>query len=94
MHHNGTFTCAVESLQSAAQQALFAMQARCAKLGIVNTQLRCKLYDAVVKPVLSDGCEVWVPLVSDCSLEELERVHLKWLRRILDVPRANAAKHL
>ena len=94
MHQNGTFTCAVESLKSAAQRALFALQARCAELGIVDTQLRCKLYDAVVKPVLSYGCEVWVPLVSDTSLEELERVHLSFLRRILDVPRATAAKHL
>ena len=63
-------------------------------LGTVDTQLRCKLYDAVDKPVLSYGCEVWVPLVSDSSLEELERVHLSFLRRILDVPRASAAKHL
>ena len=94
MHQNGTFTCAVESLKSGAQRALFALQARCAELGIVDTQLRCKLYDAVVKPVLSYGCEVWVPLVSDTSLEELERVHLSFLRRILDVPRATAAKHL
>ena len=60
MHQNGTFTCAVESLKSAAQRALFALQARCAELGIVDTQLRCKLYDAVVKPVLSYGCEVYL----------------------------------
>ena len=32
--------------------------------------------------------------MSDTSLEELERVHLSFLRRILDVPRATAAKHL
>ena len=65
MHQNGSFTCAVESLKSAAQRALFALQARCAELGIMDTQLRCKLYDAVVKPVLSYGCEVWMPLVSE-----------------------------
>ena len=94
MHQNGTFTCAGESLQSAVQRALFALQARCAELGIVDTQLRYKLHDAVVKPVLSYGCEVWVPLVSDTSLEELERGHPTFLPRILDVPRASAAKHL
>ena len=94
MHQNETFICAVERLKSAAQRALSALQARCAESEIVDTQLRCKLYGAVIKPVLSYGCEVWVPLVSDTSLEELERVHLSFLRRILDVPRATAAKHL
>ena len=58
MHHNGFSTCAVESLKSAAQRALFALQARCAELGIMDIQLRCRLYDALVKPVLSYGCEV------------------------------------
>ena len=33
MHQNGTFTYAVESLKSAAQQALFTLQARCAEFG-------------------------------------------------------------
>ena len=60
----------------------------------MDTQLRRKLYDAVVKPALFYGCEVWAPLVSDSSLEELKRVHLSVLCRILDVPRATAAKHL
>ena len=69
---------AVEKLESAAQRALFALQAFCAELGIMDIQLRCRLYDAVVKPVLLYGCEVWMPLVSESSLEELERVHLSW----------------
>ena len=94
MHQNGSFTCAVESLESAAQRALFALQARCTELGIMDIQLRCRLYDAVVKPVLSYGCEVWMPLVSESSLEELERVHLSFLRRLLDVPRMSSAKHM
>ena len=60
----------------------------------MDNQLRCKLYDAVVKPVLSYGCEVWVPLVSESSLEELERVHLSFQRRILDVPHTTTATHI
>ena len=55
----------------------------------MGIQLRCRLYDAVVKPVLSYGCEFWMPLVSESSLEELERVHLNFLRRLLDVPRVS-----
>ena len=94
MHQNGSFTCAIESLKSAAQRALFALQARCAELGIMDVQLRCRLNDAVVKPVLSYGCEVWMPLVSESSLKELERVHLSFLRGLLDVPRMASAKHM
>ena len=85
---------ALLSLKSAAQRALFALQARCAELNIMDIQLRCTLYDAVVKPVLSYGCEVWMPLVSESSLEELERVHLSFLRRVLHVPRMASAKHM
>ena len=94
MHQNGAFTCAAESLKSAAQRALFALEARCAEMGITDPRLRCRLYDAVVKPVLSYGCEVWMPLISSSSLAELEKVHLSFLRRLLDVPRSAASKHM
>ena len=47
MHQNGSFMCAIESLQIAAQRALFALQARCAELGILDPKLKCKLYDAL-----------------------------------------------
>ena len=57
-------------------------------------RLRCRLYDAVVKPVLSYGCEVWMPLISSSSLDELEKVHLSFLHRLLDVPRSAASKQM
>ena len=47
-----------------AQRALFALEARCAEMGITDPRLRCRLYDAVVKPVHSYGCEVWMRLIS------------------------------
>ena len=61
---------------------------------VVDSRLRCKLYDAAVRPVLSYGSEVCLPVVSDSSLEELNRVRLSFSRRMLDVPHAIAAKHL
>ena len=54
----------------------------------MNTQIRCRLDNAIV-----EGCEVWVPLVSENSLEELERVHLS-SRRIRDMPPTTGAKHI
>ena len=94
MHHNGSFMCAGESLQNAAQRALFALQAHRAELGILNPKLKCKLYDAVVKPVLSNGCEVWMPLISASGIHKLEKVQLNFLRRLLGIPHTAATKHI
>ena len=49
---------------------------------------------ALVRPVLSYGCEVWAPLCAEGPLRELEKQHLTFLRRILGVPRTTSAKHL
>ena len=65
--------CALQSLQNAAQRALFALQARCAELGILDPKLKCKLYDAAVRPVRSYGCEVWMRLISSSGINKRRR---------------------
>ena len=94
MHQSGTLTHAVEGLRRAGQRAVFALHSRCAELGITDVRLRCRLYDAVVRPVLSYGCEVWAPLCAKAPLRALERIHLGFLRRVLGVPRATPDKFL
>ena len=46
-------------LVAAARKALFAMRRRCAWLGIRDLASQCKLFDTLVLPILSYGCEVW-----------------------------------
>ncbi len=53
-----------------------------AELCIFDPTLQCQLFDALVKPVLSYGCEVW----SDhMACEQLEVVHRAFLKSSLGV---------
>ena len=48
-----------EALLAVARKALFAMRRCCTLLGIRDPALQCKLFDTLVLPILSYGCEVW-----------------------------------
>jgi hypothetical protein len=62
------------------KKAVFPLRCRCAELHIFDPALQCQLFDALVKPVLSYGCEVW----SDhMAREQLEVVHQAFLKSLL-----------
>jgi hypothetical protein len=42
-----------------ARKAMHAVFSRCYAMGLHNVNLQCHLFDSLVKPVLSYGCEVW-----------------------------------
>jgi hypothetical protein len=44
-----------------ARKAMFAVNGRCAALGVHNVDLRLHLFDTLAASVLSHGCEVWGP---------------------------------
>ena len=66
-----------------AKKALFAMRRRCALLGIRDPALKCKLFDTLVLPILSYGCEVW-GVDTKCGAAP-EALHRDFLRRLLGV---------
>jgi hypothetical protein len=43
------------------RKAIFAVNGRCAALGVHSVDLRLHLFDTLAVPVLSHGCEVWGP---------------------------------
>ncbi len=59
VHATKKLTFGTDALVATAKKDLFAMRRRCALLGIRDPALHCKLFDTLVLPILSYGCEVW-----------------------------------
>jgi len=82
LHGTKGMQAEIQRLTMLGKKAIFALQCRCAELCIFDPALQCQLFDALVKPVLSYGCEVW----SDhMACEQLEVVHRAFLKSSLGV---------
>jgi len=73
---------AIQRLVMLGKKAVFALRRRCAELRISDPALQCQLFDALVKPVLNYGCEVWSDHI---AREQLEVVHRAFLKSLLGV---------
>ena len=85
------FSCCADTLAKAGKQALFAMRRRAWELGACLVEQQLQLFDILVQPVLSYGCEVWgVDLLdrADCASE---RVHRWFCRRVQGLPKQAAS---
>jgi hypothetical protein len=89
---------AVRRSISKGRAAMFALVRRCYELNIHNVYTRCRLFDSLVVPILNYGCEVWGPsnLVRGSKLlsgvrEEVEKMHISFLRQCLGVRRSTSA---
>ena len=74
-----------------ARKALFAMRRRCPLLGIRDPALQCKLFDTLVLPILSYGCEVW-GVDAKCGAAA-EALHKGFMKSLLGV-RKSVAIHM
>ena len=72
----------MEHLAAAGRRAVFALRRRCADLKINDPAIVCQLFDALVKPVISYGCELWV---NESATESLEILHRSFLKSLLGV---------
>lgn len=91
-HETRGLSCGIEQLTASARKALFAMLASCRRLHIHDPRLRCKLFDALVRPVLSYACELWAAVGSATALKQLEQVHRMFLRGLLGLPENTVSK--
>jgi hypothetical protein len=69
----------IQRLAMFGKKAVFTLQRRCVELRIFDPALQCQLFDALVKPMLSYGCEVWSDHMAHERLEVVHRVFLKSL---------------
>ena len=56
LHQSKGFTYCTSHLLAAARKALFGLRRRC--MHIRDARLQCSLFDTLVKPILSYGCEI------------------------------------
>jgi hypothetical protein len=82
LHGTKGMQVAIQRLAMSRKKAVFALQRRCAELRIFDLALQCQLFDALVKLVLSYGCEVWSDHMAH---EQLEVVHRAFLKSLLGV---------
>jgi hypothetical protein len=50
-----------------------------------NLEVMCKWLDSSVRPILSHACEVWTGCTGAKGLQQVEQVHITFLRGILGV---------
>jgi len=82
LHGTKGMQAAIQRLAMLRKKAVFALRRRCAELRIFDPALQCQLFDALVKPMLSYGCEIWL---NHMAHEQLEVVHRAFLKLLLGV---------
>ena len=77
---NGNLAKNIVSLRNQASKVMFAMFTKSKKLGLeVDVQLQ--LFDSLVQPIMSYGCEFW----GFKNVDVLEKLHIKFCKMILKV---------
>jgi hypothetical protein len=82
LHGTKGMQATIQRLAMSRKKVVFALQRRCVELRIFDLALQCQLFNTLVKPVLSYGCEVWL---DHWAREQLDVVHRAFLKSLLGV---------
>jgi len=82
LHGTKGMQATIHRLTMSGKKAVFALRRRCTELCISDPTLQFQLFDALIKLVLSYGCEVWSDHI---TREQLEVVHRAFLNSLLGV---------
>ena len=85
LHEAHPFGHAAGPLAASGRKAMHAMRRRCAELGLSNPGLHLELFDALVRPVLSYGAEVWGTQFFTGDKNPCDSLHCSFLRGLLGV---------
>ena len=77
-----SFDLCVDTLTKSGLKAMMAMLSRAQLLGGLDVDIKCRLFDVLVAPILTYGCEVWGIKCYD----SLEKTLLKFCKLVLGVP--------
>ena len=81
--YNGSFKLCIEKLFTQGQKAMFSVLQKCRKYDL-PIDLQLDLFDKMVLPILTYGCEVW-GLENMNVINIIEKLHLKFCKYVLNV---------
>ena len=84
-NYNGKMNKAMKKQVTQARRALFSMLVKCKKLEL-PIDINCELFDSLIVPILTYGCELW----GYNSLDIIESFHRKFLKIQLHVNKRTA----
>jgi hypothetical protein len=82
LHGTKGMQAAIHRLAMSRKKVVFALRRRCVELRIFDPALQCQLFDALIKLVLSYGCEV---RSDHMAHEQLKVVHRAFMKLLLGV---------
>ena len=94
LHATKRMHVAADALAASGNRAMHAVLGRCRQQCITQFNFKCRIFDVLVEPILSYGCQVWGPDVFVSKVastkpyttwSNAEKVHISYLRTMAGV---------
>ena len=89
LHYNGNFKHAAEHMYQKSLKAIFSLKSRILDFEGLNNQMKLKLFDTLIRPILTYGSEIWITdySIKDKTSDNLpfEKIHNRFCKYLLGV---------